>query len=260
MAKIKGFCLLKKKSDDANAACNKLIVGKRYGFEKEEVPGIGMGYTVIDGATLVRLKQSSFDVYFEEIPQEAGQKPVEEKSAVAEIKGPGIEKGAAVKPSGTAVIFDLSGWESVCDIIEKLTLTPSTTQPKKIDLLITIKPGIDVTMFGSAQEIMMNVLPQIKEFISIKAKVADLQALIEQKISLEKEAVKLAEKKVADAKKPDVKKEDAVKTTTKTTATKGKAVDTTPKNELFNQNETNPDEPEETTEAIETDQTEENWG
>ena len=260
MAPVKGFCVLNSHSDDANAPVNKLTIGKKYGFEKEKInDAIGFGYTIIDGVTQVKLKQSSFELYFSEVAASTEQNKVVEKSN-AVIKGPTEEKGnAAIKP-GVGVIFDLSGWESVCDIIEKLTLTPSATQPKRIDLLITIKPGIDVTMFGTAQEIMMNVLPQIKEFVSVKAKVADLQVLIEQKISLEKEAVKIAEKKVADAKKPDVKKEDAAKTTTKTTVNKGKAVDTTPKNELFNQNESNPDEPEETTEATETDQTEENWG
>lgn len=233
MSKVKGICVLLKHSDDANAPVNKLTVGKQYGFEKELInAAIGYGYTVINGADPLKLKQSSFDLYFKEVPAEAQAGNTEKKADTA-IKGPSTEKSNAgaeeLKPrvltTGQPVAFDLSSWKSVSDIINFITLTPSPVQKDKIDVLISIKPDINVTLFGTAEEVMMKILPDIKEFVSVKSKVADLQMLIEKKIALEKEAVKLAEEKVKEAKK----KPEAAKTTDKASkATDKKPVETSP--------------------------------
>lgn len=217
MSKVKGTCVLLKHSDDVNAPVNKLTVGEQYGFEKESINvTIGYGYTIINGADLLKLKQSSFDLYFKEVPVGA-EAQISEKKVDAVIKGPREEKELAKYNPVKEVVFDLSGWDSISDIINHITLTPSPVQKNKIDVLINLKPDINVTLFGTAEEVMMKILPDIKEFISVKSKVADLQMLIEQRIALEKEAVKLAEEKVKEAKKKPEPSKASDKTTKTTT-------------------------------------------
>ena len=132
MTKIKGFCILKSKGE-AGSPVEKLTLNKRYGFEKEYIDKIKEdGYSIITGTDPIRLKKSSFDLYFVEENANAGavassapaasnvSKPATDKPQASAIKGP--QGNAAAKASepilkgdegksmaaATVIAFDIS--------------------------------------------------------------------------------------------------------------------------------------------------------
>jgi hypothetical protein len=264
MSKIKGFCTLITKGEETNANVNKLTVGKKYGYEKELIPDAGFfGYSVIDGATVIKLKQSSFETYFREIEDNPPLSAPPEHKYQPNISGPKKDTELQRDPQEVKMVaFDLSGWNKVRDMIVSITLTPANGN--KLDVLIVVKPDISFTLFGTTEEVCMTMLPQIAELASVKAKIADLQLIIEQRIAAEKKLVEDNKKKAEEVKKEAAKLKADPKKDDKKPATTGgskKPVDTTPavQTDMFGQALPIETASEEFEETPSTDTTEESW-
>ena len=239
MTKVKGFCVLMIKPEDPASQVNKLKVGTRYGFEKEYIESMKQdGYTVIDGTNMVKLKKDSFDKFFEEVPEAKAdtQKGTEKKDVqTSAILGPKAASEAS-RPlknveANITVGFDFRAWNQVKDMINFIKLTPAKNG-NNIDVIINIKPDVDFSFFGTAEEVAIKLLPEIVELTSIKNKVEDLKKIIDERIKVEEESLKAAKKK-ADEAKEKAKTESKTKSTSKEKKTTDK-----PASELFEQGNT----------------------
>ena len=131
MAKTKGFCVLQSKGE-ANSPVAGLTLNKRYGFEKEEIKTPtynGFGYTIITGATPIKLKGESFEKYF--VEEETAAQAAKPDASKATFNGPKNDQAqaGAAKPDVVkekcevkGVLIDLTGWDYIKELINSITL------------------------------------------------------------------------------------------------------------------------------------------
>lgn len=246
MSQIKGKCIMV--AQEKGHITETLRKGVEYQFSKSFVEKIKQhGYTIInpaDPANPIRMKEETFNLYFQEVDpnalaeakkepaQQAAPEVKQEPAAEQEqpVSRPSIKPATTATPKTVAVAEHpkpmFIGMESLIDnmdMIESITFTPQ----KDNNLMVTVKvkPDLDFSVTGVPEKIMEDFPVMLKELFSIKAKVNTLNELIERRIELERQkeleakkekAAPAAKKSTATAaKKEEPKKEEPKKGTDK---------------------------------------------
>lgn len=242
MAKTKGVCKLFAKSDENFT--KDLEIGKVYDFEMEYIDKLKEnGYFIIVSPTEIKkIVESFFVKYFKVKPVEAPKEKeteiiVEGKEEVFHstdsvkkntLSGPKAEKTPVNENHAEVRNSDsiLQGWDNYEHLINSITLRPFDGKSGMVNVIVNIKPDIDLTMTGPAANVFGSILQSLEKLTTLDGKIKDLEKIIDERIKLETKKKAEAEKNVE--KVSDKPAEIADKVVDKGKG-KGKAVDTTPK-------------------------------
>lgn len=240
MSKLKGKCILV--AQEKGHVTETLKKGDEYLFTKVYVEKINQhGYVIInpaDPANPIRMKEETFNLFFEEINDEDDKQVQQEEKGtekVVENKKPEKEEAVEEKKDKAAPENDagkerkdflikgptpeistpiFTGIEVIMenmDMIENIMFTPNVD--KNLTVTVKIKPDLAFSVTGVPEKIVGNMPSMLNELFSVKGKVQALNELIERRIELEKKKELESKKEDAKNKASTAKKENVKKKT-----------------------------------------------
>lgn len=226
MTKVKGQCKLIAQTNDNFT--KDLKIGQIFDFEKEYVEALkGMGYYIIVSPEKVhKIKEESFKLYFKEKPIDAGTKEPEKKEEIANGQGAvaeaaqttdkqqnkfnepkkNIEKETPeINAKNVSVLHE---WKRYEHLINGITLKPFDGKSGMVNVIVNVKPDIDLTMTAPAENVFNSIFPSLSKLETIEGKIQDLTSIIEERVKLEKQKLESAKKSAEKVEKKEDKKED----------------------------------------------------